>query len=136
MREGGAQSEGRSVPAMKRSATVSIGGFAKRILAGEGGDGKGYVAKRAERAIRAYLRDKEAEPPGWKAPPFAGREPAERVELRLSLDEDLWVAVEAEAADQGVSVDLLVSHALLYYVAEADAGEITRRILDDLDNGD
>ncbi len=123
------------MPAMKRSATVSVGGFTERALLGESGEGAEHLDTRAERALRAYLGDKEAQRSGWSVPAFAGREPAERVELQLSLDEDLWAALEAEAAEQGVSVDVLVSHALLYYVAEADAGEITQRILDDLDDG-
>ncbi len=122
------------MPAMKRSVRVSVGGLAKRALGGEDGSGVDHVAERAERAIRAYLGDKEAERAGWKVPPFARREPAEPVELRLSLDEDLWVAVEAEATAQGVAVEGLVGHAILYYAAEVDAGRITQRILEDLDD--
>jgi len=119
---------------MKRSVTVTVGGFAMRGLAGENGGGADYVTERAERAIRAYLVEGEAERPGWRVPAFARREPARRVELRLSVDEDLWAAVQSEAAAQGVSIDQLVSHALLYHAAELDAGDITQRILDDLDD--
>jgi len=122
------------VPAMKRSVTVSVGGLAKRTLAGDSGGDEEHAAKRAERAIRAYLGGKEEGRAGWEVPGFAGREPAERVDLSLSLDEELWAAVEVEAAAQGVTVDQLVAHAVLYYAAEIDAGEITQRILERLDD--
>jgi hypothetical protein len=122
------------MPAMKRSVTVRVGGFARRALAGEAGNGAEHVGSRAVRALRAYLGDKDAGRAGWRVPSFErSTEPAKRVELRLNLDEDLWAAIEAEAATQGVSVDRLVSHAMLYFAAEIDAGWVTQRILEDLD---
>lgn len=122
---------------MKRNAVVSIGGFARRALAGENGDSFEHVSSRAERAVRAYLGDKGEERPGWKVPAFAqSAEPAEQAELRISLDEDLWAAVESEAAAQGVSVDQLIGHAVLYFAADLDAGRITQRIVEGFDHLD
>lgn len=120
------------MPAMKRSVTVSVGSLARQALAGESAE---QVSSRAERAIRAYLSDKETGRAGWTVPVFArSTEPAERAELKLSLDEDLWAALEIEAANQSVSVDRMVGHAILYWAAEVDAGLITQRIVEGLDD--
>lgn len=122
---------------MRRSVTVSVGGLASRALAGEAAKSAEHVSSRVERAIRTYLSDKDAGRAGWTVPAFArSAEPAERTELKLSLDEDLWAAVEAEAAAQDVSVDRMVGHAILYWAAEVDAGRITRRIVEGLDELD
>ncbi len=118
------------MPAMKRSVTVSVGGFARRALAAGAGDDAEHLESRAVRAIRTYLSDKEVGRAGWKIPALAGSaEPTERVELSFSLDDDLWAAVENEAVIQGVSTDRLVGQAILYWAAEIDAGRIAQRIV-------
>ncbi len=88
---------------------------------------------RIEVAIRFYLRDRDADQPAWPYPSFLrGSEVREDVELKLGIDQDLWLEFEAEAARQGVSVAQLAEHAAFYLAAELDTGRITQRILDDL----
>jgi hypothetical protein len=87
-----------------------------------------------ERAIRCYLKDKASAGPGWPFPAFLrDREPVDGVELRLEIDAALWELLEREAASQGVGVQQMVEHAVLYFAAEVNAGRVTERILDELE---
>ena len=61
--------------------------------------------------------------------PFGDRQPVQvdhSVSLRLSGF--AWEAIEQESARQGVPVDELVAFAVMYYLADADSGRISRQI--------
>jgi hypothetical protein len=53
------------------------------------------------------------------------------MERRLGLDLDAfgWEALEEEARRQGVTVERLVEHAALYYLADLDSGRVAKRVL-------
>jgi hypothetical protein len=72
-------------------------------------------------ALRFYRGAREARPPGWLYPRFADDPGASTVEVELSVDPVLWRRFTAEATAQGVSVQQLVSHAVLFYAAELDS---------------
>jgi hypothetical protein len=118
---------------MKRSVTTSIGSFASKALAVEGRSGSTPSSVSIERAIHCYLSDKESAESGWRFPAFLrGREPVQAVELRVLVDEALWGSLEEEARRQEVDVRQMLEHAVLYFVAEVNAGRVTERILDDI----
>jgi len=48
--------------------------------------------------------------------------------LTLHMDRFAWEALEDESAQQGVSVEELVSFSILYYLADSDSGRIARRL--------
>jgi hypothetical protein len=48
--------------------------------------------------------------------------------LTLDVDAFAWKALEGESAQQGVSVEELVSFSILYYLADSDSGRIARRL--------
>lgn len=124
---------------MKREVDVRLGSFAREALVREqnGGPDVGgeAVSAAAVRAIRCYLEDKGTGGPGWRYPGFRRRELEQdgKPPLHLSIDDRLWKALEAEAKSQGVSSQQMIEHAALYFAAEVDAGRVTQRILDDLD---
>jgi hypothetical protein len=114
--------------------SVRLGAFASKALAVEAMNGGKPSSVSVERAIHCYLNARETPGPGWSFPAFLrGREPLEAVELQLELEEDLWKSLEDEAGRQGVSVQQMLDHAVLYFAAEVNAGRVTERILDDLD---
>jgi hypothetical protein len=118
---------------MKRLVTVRMGEFACSAIAGEG-SGADHTPTRVVGAIRCYLNDRESSGPGWSYPGFLrDTEPGKEVELRLSVEDELWRALDEEAQKQGVSVQKMVAHAVLYVAAEVNAGRVTRRILDELE---
>jgi hypothetical protein len=118
------------VPAVKQFVAVRLGAFASKVLAAEAMNGGQASSTSVERAIRCYLGDKESGGPGWPYPAFLrDRAPLEEVELRLHVDGDLWKQLEAEAESQGVTVQQMLEHAVIYFAAEVNAGRVTERIL-------
>jgi len=119
------------------SVTVDLGEFAVESLAGEGRLGRVHVQARMARAIRCYLGDRSAGRPGWRYPMFLqGQSPDVHVKVDLDVDEELWGEFEAEAEAQEVTVEQLAEHAALYLAAEVNAGRVTERILDDLEESE
>lgn len=125
---------------MKHSVTIRLGAFASEAVAAGHANGVSHRnGRRASpddllRAIRLYLKDKDRHGPGWAYPGFLQeRETDPEVELRFDVEDSLWRALELEAESQHVSVTRLLEHVALYYAAELDAGRVTARILEDLD---
>jgi hypothetical protein len=119
---------------------VKLGAFAGGMLAWkhqrDTGSGNGGLPSADDviRVIRFYLRERGGERAGWAYPDLLRKgSPEEEVEIELEIDDSLWGRVEGEAERQGVTVTQLLEHAALYYAAELDAGRLTERILDELD---
>lgn len=120
---------------MQRSVTIELSRFAFEALAGEEGEGREHVPARLARDIRCYLDEAGSEKPGWRYPDFLrGREPGERMRVEISIEEELWHALEEEAERQAVSTAELVEHVALFYAAEVNAGRLTERILERLED--
>jgi hypothetical protein len=115
---------------------VYLGEFALAALAGEKKRGSGPdLTSMLTSAIRLYLDDRGSDRPGWPYPGFLpGTGKIAEVKLELDIEQDLWRALEREAARQQVPVSRLTSHAALYYVAELSAGRLTRHIAGDLES--
>jgi hypothetical protein len=90
------------------------------------------------RAIRYYLCDTNSDRIEWPYPGFLPdeEEAGERVTLELEIDSAVWSDFKQEAERQGVPPQRLAQHAVLYFVADRDAGRITQRILDALADED
>lgn len=121
---------------MNRSVTVHLSDFAREAVAGARSEDE-YVPARVVRAIHCYLHDRELRGPGWAYPGFMRDEsPGAGADLRLNIDEDLWRSLEEEASQQGVSAQQMATHAALYVAAEVDAGHVTERILEEVEDED
>jgi hypothetical protein len=120
---------------MSVTTTVSLGAFAREALAGDGTNGSEFASSSVARAIRCYLNDRKSRIAGWSYPSFLREQSAseEVVELELSVDDALWLQLEEEAEQQEVSPRQMLEHAVFYFAAEVNAGRVTERILDDLD---
>jgi hypothetical protein len=57
-------------------------------------------------------------------------------EVRLALPPSLWRRVEDEAERQQVSLEQLIEHAALLYLADADAGRVADRVLREAEEAD
>lgn len=131
-----------AVPSFENSqqgfVAVKLSQLAFEALSGDARNGSPRrVAHQMEGAVRCYLDDRDADRPAWRYPSFLrGSEVQEDVELRLSIEGELWHAFEVEAKRQDVSVQQLAEHAAFYLAAELDAGRITQRILDELEASD
>lgn len=135
----GAAVKGRSELARERGAdqhrvTVEISGLAFEALQGADAGSTTKAPNRMARALRCYLGDRGTDRAAWPYPSFLrGSETQADVEVECDVEDDLWRQFEEEASSQGVSVDQLAEHAAFYFAAEANAGNVTRRILDGLD---
>ena len=121
----------------RRHVTVSLSQLAFDALIGaEAGPGVSAPVK-MESAIRIYLGDKDSDRPAWRYPQFLeGSETRADVQVAFDVEQVLWRNFEEEAATQGVSVEQLAEHAAFYFAAEASAGRLTQRILEDLEAAD
>jgi len=119
----------------KRHVTVNLSQLAFDSLIGAGGGPPGKVSIRMESALRTYLADKGSDLQVWLYPRFLeGAETQADVRVDLDVEADLWADFADEASVQGVSVDQLAEHAAFYFAAEANAGKLTQRILEDLED--
>lgn len=96
-----------------------LGGFALEVL-DAAVSSKGWSSEQTvERAIRAYLDDRELRPPGWACLPLSERDSDQvggrTIEVGLAGGSGEDIAREAEA--QGVALAEVVAHALMYFWA-------------------
>lgn len=113
---------------------VGLGAFATEVLARKLSSGGPPGSEDFERVIRFYLGERGAPLLGWAYPNFLReRQISQDVALELNVDDTLWILFEAEAREQGVTVDRLLEHATLYFAAEMDAGRTTERILEEIE---
>ncbi len=95
-----------------------------------GGASPGVLLRRA---MRYYLADGESGRPGWPCSE-AYEDDGGDWTVELDVDLALWGAFSRESERQGVSTDRLARHAALYYLADRDSGQLTRKILDGLED--
>ncbi|MGH2846799.1 MAG: hypothetical protein ACRDL0_12405 [Thermoleophilaceae bacterium] len=73
-----------------------------------------------------YLAERESERTAWRVPRFIrerGR-PRGSEKLEIGVDDPTWDAIEQEALRQGVGAALLAEHALLFFLADVEAGRL------------
>jgi hypothetical protein len=126
----------RDSGAGKQQITVRISRLAFDALLGDEAESAAKAPSRMKSAVRCYLEDRGAGP-AWPYPTFLrGSETQADVQMELDVEADLWRQFEEEASTQDVSVDQLAEHAAFYFAAEANAGNVTQRILDDHEPGE
>lgn len=125
----------RDENARKRHVTVGLSQLAFESLMGEKADSEAEVTVRMQSALRCYLGDRDFDRPAWPYPGFLrGTEVQGDIRVEFEVEEDLWCEFEEEAAAQGIGVEQLAEHAAFYFAAEANAGRLTERILEDLES--
>jgi len=85
-------------------------------------------------AVYHYVADKGSGRAAWAYPRFR-REAEVRgraIEASLAVDEDTLSEFAAAAAQQTVSLEQLVEHAALYFLADLDSGRVAERIVQSL----
>lgn len=93
-----------------------LGGFALDVL-DAAACSKGWSPEQTvERAIRAYLDDRELRPPGWACLPLPEGDSGDPT-VRVGLPGDGGEDIVAEAEAQGVALGEVVAHALMYFWA-------------------
>ena len=104
-------------------------------LAASDDPGPERLAQLAPRAVRFYFEERDradGEQPGWRYPAFLERPPLDSDGREVSIPDDLWQQLQAEAERQEVSPEDLLQHAAFYYGAARDEGRLTQRIAEEL----
>lgn len=118
---------------MTRTATLHLDGFAQtsldRLVRGIGPRSPDGAVRTA---VTYYLADKGAERQSWRVRQFA-RDPGSSGGVSVAFDNETWIALEAEAEEQGVTPEALALHALAYFLADLDNGRLSERLVRDLD---
>jgi hypothetical protein len=70
-----------------------------------------------------YLADRDSGRPAWRVPRFA-EVPRSGSILHVQLDDATGDALAEEAQGQGVTVEQLVLHAVVYHLADLDSGRL------------
>jgi len=108
-----------------RSRHVALGKFTRGSLKKEARRQGVTVDALLGQAISHYLSDRDSGRAAWRFP-VAGRDRQEpEPVLELSVADDDWNALEAEAKAQHVHTDRLLEHAALYYLADIASGRLT-----------
>jgi hypothetical protein len=111
---------------------VKLGALAAHSLAASDDPDPERLTLLLPRAIRFYFEEREGGQPGWRYPSFLDDGAAANGGRAVSLPEDLWQQLQAEAERQGVDPEDLLQHAAFYYGAARDEGRLTRRIAEEL----
>lgn len=123
----------RDSGAGKRPITVRVSRLAFDALVGIEAGSTVEPPSRMKSAVRCYLGDRGTGRAAWPYPSFLRESETQAdVEVECDVETELWRQFEEEASTQGVTVDQLAEHAVFYFAAEANAGNVTQRILDDL----
>jgi hypothetical protein len=114
-----------------RLLTLSLGEFGASTLEAEAERCSVSPAELGRRAVGYYLSDRGSGRMALRVPQLPqepGRRPA--VKLSLDLDRDTWRELDEEAESQQVSVERLLEHAIVYFLADLDAGRVEWGMLD------
>jgi hypothetical protein len=116
---------------VQRLLTLSLEEFGASTLEAEAERYSVSAAALARHAVRYYLADRDSGRMALRVPQLS-QQPARNPALALSVDLDpsTWRELEEEAESQQVSVERLLEHAIVYFLADLDAGRVERRMLD------
>lgn len=113
-------------------AHVKLGALAAHSLAASDDPDPERLALLLPRAVRFYFEERDGGQPGWRYPSFLEAGNGVEQDREVSLPEDLWRQLQAEAERQEVSPENLLQHAAFYYGAARDEGRLTQRIAEEL----
>jgi hypothetical protein len=104
-----------------RSTTLPMDAFGKEAVESYAEDHRLSPSDVVGDAALFYLADRHSGRTAWHVPRFARQEElGTDGELEIALDDEIWAAVEHEAARQGVPVALLLRHAVMYFLAGSE----------------
>jgi hypothetical protein len=117
---------------LQRLVWLSLEEFGSSMLEGKAERYSASPAELGRQAVRYYLSDRDTGRTALRVPRLS-RSPARHpvLELRIDLDPDSWRELDEEAHRQEVSVERLIEHAIMYFLADLDAGLVEQRMLDD-----
>ena len=117
-----------SEPANTRQLELALDEFASGALADQGARAGVAEDRLIQQAVRHWLEVRGSQRLSVRAPRFgqAGSPATTRVRVRLAGSE--WEALERSAADQGVTLERLLVHVFVLFLADLDSGRLAVRV--------
>ena len=116
---------------MKRRLTLTLDDFGRSAVEAETDRYLLETHEFVQHAARYFLAESERGRTARHVPRFRREESGDvKVPLVLELQREVWDELEAEAADQDVSLERLLGYAALYLVADLDSGRVSERLLE------
>jgi hypothetical protein len=104
--------------------TLRLAPFEREALDAYGASQQVPPERVALTAVLYYLREQHSKRETWPVPSFRRGEPDQGSALHVELGEETGQALATQAAAQGVSPESLGRHALLFFLADVDSGEV------------
>jgi hypothetical protein len=106
---------GERAPANGASA-IRLSGFSLEVLDGAAPSEDWSVEETVERAVRMYLGARKLRPPGWACLPLpeGDRDRPGVAAIDVPVDGSTLTEISSEAEAQGVSLEAVVTHAVMY----------------------
>ena len=125
---GGGSLGGMPGSADTRQLELGLDGFASEALGGQVARAGVSEARLVEQAVRHWLEVRGSQRLSVRAPRFgqSGSVAATRVRVRLAGSE--WEALERSAPDQGVTLERLLVHIVVLFLADLDSGRLAVRV--------
>ena len=109
--------------------TLQIDGFSREALEAYSSSAGRPAQDMTRMATLYYLADHGLDRPAWDVPRFLRAPDRSRGEaLEVECDEEPFDTLDREARRQGVAAERLVEHALIYFLADCDAGRLAYRL--------
>ncbi len=108
--------------------TLELAPFEREALEAYGGSQQVPPERVALTAVLYYLREQTSERGTWPVPSFRKDEPERGFALEVALGEETGRALAEQAGAQGVSPESLARHALLFFLADADSGQLLAKL--------
>lgn len=98
------------------AAAVTLTGFSLDVLDAVAPGGDWSPEETVERAARRYLDARALRPPGWACLPLPERDGDRtgRPAIEIAIDDSTLRAISEEAESQKVSLEVIVTHAVMY----------------------
>jgi hypothetical protein len=114
---------------MRLEISISLSRFGWASLEERAGADGFELAEVTEQACAYYASELDSGRPATKLPRFDHDDPTQTARrLSLELDDDCAERLNREAERQGVSLQSLLRHATLMYLADLDAGRVAGRV--------
>jgi hypothetical protein len=108
---------------MTKAVTLNLDHFSLQALERLARSAGGSPSRALATACVYYLSERDSRRPAWRVPQLASTSAGPH-RVNVELPDPVWRAMSQEAAEQGVSTEILAVHALLYLLADLDSGEL------------
>jgi hypothetical protein len=120
------------------ASTIRLSGFSIEVLDAAAPTGDWSVEGTVERAVQLYLDARKLRPPGWACLPLpeGDRDRAGAAAIDVPVDDSTLRQISSEAEAQGVSLEAVVTHAVMYLWASEHPPVVGSRVGDEQEVAD